>query len=87
MAFSVADVQKKVNCEMPAVAAFSLFDGSGEAGREFVELWPLKRMPVLVDGDRTLAQASIIIEHLGLHHPGPVRLIPPALSSSAMREP
>jgi glutathione S-transferase len=31
---------------------------------------------VLVDGDQTILEASCIIEHLGLHHPGPVRLIP-----------
>jgi len=43
---------------------------------EFATLWPLKRMPVLVDGDRTVVEATIIIEHLGLYHPGPVRLIP-----------
>ena len=36
----------------------------------------MKRFPVLVDGDRTVIEATIIIEHLGLHHPGPVRLIP-----------
>jgi glutathione S-transferase len=45
-------------------------------GAEFATLWPLKRMPLLVDGDRTVMEASIIIEHLGLFHPGPVRLIP-----------
>ena len=33
-------------------------------------------MPVLVDQGRTIVEASIIIEHLGLHHPGSVRLIP-----------
>lgn len=43
---------------------------------EHAELWPLKRMPVLVDEGRTVVEASIIVEHLGLHHPGPVRLIP-----------
>ena len=43
---------------------------------EFAALWPLKRIPVLVDDGRTVLEASIIIEHLGLHHPGPVRLIP-----------
>lgn len=43
---------------------------------EHAALWPLRRMPVLVDGDRTVVEATIIIEHLGLHHPGPVRLIP-----------
>ena len=43
---------------------------------EFAALWPLKRFPVLVDAGRTVIEASIIIEHLGLHHPGPVRLLP-----------
>jgi glutathione S-transferase len=43
---------------------------------ELERLWPFKRFPVLVDDGRTLRESSIIIEHLGLHHPGPVRLIP-----------
>ena len=43
---------------------------------EWEALWPIKRMPVLVDADRPVMEASIIIEHLGLHHPGQVRLIP-----------
>ena len=37
---------------------------------------PLGRFPVLVDGDRTVFEASSIIEHLQLHHPGPVSLVP-----------
>lgn len=47
-----------------------------ETGAELVGLWPLVRFPVLVDGDRTVMEATIIIEYLGLHHPGPVRLVP-----------
>ncbi|WP_224361505.1 glutathione S-transferase family protein [Hyalangium versicolor] len=43
---------------------------------EWEALWPLKRMPVLVDGDRPVLETSVIIEHLGLHHPGPVRMVP-----------
>jgi glutathione S-transferase len=43
---------------------------------ELEGLWPLKRFPVLVDEGRTVVEASIIIEHLGLQHPGRVRLIP-----------
>lgn len=39
-------------------------------------LWPIGRFPVLVDAGRTIAESSIIIEHLGLHHPGPVQLLP-----------
>lgn len=38
--------------------------------------WPFKLFPVLVDGERTVIETSIIIEHLGLYHPGPVQLIP-----------
>jgi glutathione S-transferase len=46
------------------------------AGEEHVALWPLGRFPVLVDDGRTIAESSIIIEHLDLHHAGPVRLLP-----------
>ena len=42
---------------------------------EFAALWPLKRFPLLLDGERPIAEATIIVEHLGLHYPGPVRLI------------
>jgi glutathione S-transferase len=54
---------------------FRLLEGA-EAMRELEALWPMKRFPVLLDGGRTVIEASSIIEHLGLHHPGPVRLIP-----------
>jgi glutathione S-transferase len=43
---------------------------------ELTARWPFARFPVLVDGGRTVAEATIIIEHLALHHPGPVRLLP-----------
>ncbi|WP_433694944.1 glutathione S-transferase family protein [Paraburkholderia phenoliruptrix] len=43
---------------------------------EFAELWPIRRFPVLVDEQRTVMEASIIIEYLGLHYPGPVALVP-----------
>jgi glutathione S-transferase len=46
------------------------------ASQRLATLWPIKRFPVLVDGDRTILEASCIIEYLGLHRPGPVRLIP-----------
>jgi glutathione S-transferase len=45
-------------------------------GEEFARLWPIRRFPVLVDGGRTILEASIIIEYLQIHHPGPVTLIP-----------
>ncbi|MGF6655921.1 glutathione S-transferase [Paraburkholderia youngii] len=43
---------------------------------EFAALWPIKRFPVLVDGGRTVVEATIIIEYLGLQYPGPVALLP-----------
>ncbi|HXV37124.1 MAG TPA: glutathione S-transferase family protein [Myxococcota bacterium] len=53
-----------------------LASGDERAAAEWAALWPLKRMPVLVDDGLTVVEASIIVEHLGLHHPGPVRLVP-----------
>lgn len=46
------------------------------AAEERAVLWPLGRFPVLSDDGRMVAESSIIIEHLELHHPGPVRLLP-----------
>jgi glutathione S-transferase len=43
---------------------------------ELAKLWPFRLMPVLQDGSEVVREASIIVEHLMLHHPGPVRLIP-----------
>lgn len=50
--------------------------GSPESAEAFRALWPLAKMPVLVDGDRTIVESSVVIEYLSLHHPGPVPLIP-----------
>jgi glutathione S-transferase len=43
---------------------------------EFEAIWPIKRFPVMVDAGRTVIEASVIIEYLQIHHPGPIRLIP-----------
>lgn len=43
---------------------------------EWMRRWPLRRFPMLLDGDRDIVETSIIIEYLQLNHPGPVRLIP-----------
>lgn len=48
----------------------------GDAGQRLEKLWPLKRFPILVDAGRTILEASTIIEHLQLHHAGPVPVIP-----------
>ena len=46
------------------------------ANAELAALWPLKRFPVLVDRERTILEATTIIEYLQIRHPGRVRLIP-----------
>jgi glutathione S-transferase len=46
------------------------------AAAEWAALWPLKKMPVLVDGDRTILESSTIIEYLDLRHPGATPLVP-----------
>jgi glutathione S-transferase len=47
-----------------------------KAFAELAALWPHKKFPVLLDGDTTVIETSIIIEYLMQHYPGPVRLIP-----------
>jgi glutathione S-transferase len=39
-------------------------------------------MPVLVDDGATILESTIIIEHLVLHHPGPVALLPSDLKAA-----
>lgn len=47
-----------------------------EHAAEWLRRWPLHKFPLLVDGDRNVAETSIIIEYLQLAHPGPARLVP-----------
>lgn len=46
------------------------------ANEELAALWPMRRFPILVDQERTVLEASCVIEYLQLHYPGPVRLLP-----------
>jgi glutathione S-transferase len=43
---------------------------------EWTRRWPLRKFPLLLDGEREIVESSIIIEYLQLAHPGPVRLLP-----------
>ena len=45
-------------------------------GEEFAALWPIQRFPILREGERVVLEASIVIEYLQVHHPGPAKLIP-----------
>jgi glutathione S-transferase len=49
-------------------------DAAGWA--ELESLWPIKKFPLLRDGTDSIAESSIIIEHLMVHHAGSIRLIP-----------
>jgi glutathione S-transferase len=49
---------------------------------ELESLWPLKKFPVLRDGDATIAESSIIIEYLMNHHPGATNMIPADVDSA-----
>ena len=49
-------------------------DAAGWADLE--SLWPIKKFPLLRDGEALVVESSIIIEHLMLHHAGATRLIP-----------
>ena len=42
-----------------------------ENGDELRRRWPFGQFPLLVDNDRSVAEATCIIEHLQAHHPGP----------------
>ena len=53
-----------------------LAPGNDAINAEHERLWPLKRMPVLRDGDRTVVEASIIVEYLDLYHARTIRLVP-----------
>jgi glutathione S-transferase len=48
----------------------------GDAEIERAALWPFGKFPVLVDDGQTIAESSIIIEYLDIHHTGPTRFVP-----------
>lgn len=54
----------------------SLNPGDEEQGKFLKRVHAAGKFPVLVDGDRTVIEATSIIEYLAVHHPGPARLIP-----------
>jgi glutathione S-transferase len=54
----------------------ALLEAGSAASAEVSRLWPLDRFPVLEDGGKVVPEATIIIEYLAIHYPGPVQLIP-----------
>jgi glutathione S-transferase len=53
-----------------------MLETGSAASAEVTRLWPLQRFPVLEDRGRVVPEATIIIEYLAVHYPGPVSLIP-----------
>ncbi len=47
-----------------------------QAAAEWAALWPIKRMPLLLDDGRSIMEASVIIEYLDLRHPVRTTLVP-----------
>jgi glutathione S-transferase len=73
-------------CWKPLIA---LYENATPFTFRFVEnmadiesFWPIKKFPLLRDGDATIVESSIIIEHLMLRHPGPTRLIPEGIDAA-----
>ena len=54
----------------------SLGPDTPQHAAEWLQRWPLRKFPLLVDAGRNVVETSIIIEYLQLTHPGPVRLLP-----------
>ena len=46
------------------------------AWAELESLWPIKKFPLLRDGDATIVESSIIVEYLTRRYPGTTRMIP-----------
>ena len=55
---------------------YRMLDGTEPAAGQFAALWPIGRFPLLTDGNRTVPEATMIIEYLDVHHPGPTRFLP-----------
>jgi len=49
---------------------------------ELESLWPMKKFPLLRDGDATIVESSVIIEHLLHRYPGPTQLIPEGIDAA-----
>ncbi len=50
--------------------------GDAAHGAELERLWPMKRIPVLVENGAAIVESSIILEHIDRAHPGKTKLIP-----------
>lgn len=58
--------------------------GDPAAREAYLALWPIGKMPLLVDRERTLPETSIIIEYLQHHHARAGRALIPADADAAL---
>lgn len=49
---------------------------------DFAQRWPIRRFPLLVEGERQVMEATSIIEYLDLHHAGRTRFVPEAADAA-----
>lgn len=47
-----------------------------EHTQEWLRRWPLRKFPLLLDGEREVVESSIVIEYLDLTRPGKTRFVP-----------
>jgi glutathione S-transferase len=59
--------------------------GDPDERAAFLKLWPLGKMPLLVDGGQAIPETSVIIEHLQRHHAAPGRALIPLDPDEAIR--
>src|SRR5687767_1177511 len=63
--------------EKQADFEFAMVDFGDEANAAaFRALWPIAKMPVLVDDGRPLFESSVIVEYVDRREPGATRLVP-----------
>lgn len=57
-------------------AARTLTPDDSATALEFAKLWPIKKFPILLDGEQTLFESSVIIEHLANRYGRTDALVP-----------
>lgn len=66
----------------PFTAQFVDFSNA-EQDAAFRQLWPVRKFPLLRDGDTLIPESTSIIEYLALHYPGASKLVPDDKTAAA----
>jgi len=54
------------------------------ATQRWAAMWPIRRFPVLVDGDQTILEATCVVEYVDLHHGRPGQRLVPTDAAEAL---